>query len=161
MLKMSLTKSGEMGRILTNSKLQHNNRWSDKNLTPYISRIVFVKGLDRKKLHNLRKLEQTMDINPLIADLNKYKDELIDSIKIAIGFNELQNADRYVAHDMAEIKGQLHSSDPFQQVANLYNLPREEVLENIRTFTNKEVKTLMPGDPKLIKDIKFKPNGEE
>ena len=102
-----------------------------------------------------------MDINPLIADLNKYKDELIDSIKIAIEFNELQNADRYVAHDMAEIKGQLHSSDPFQQVANLYNLPREEVLENIRTFTNKEVKTMMPGDPKLIKDIKFKPNGEE
>jgi hypothetical protein len=53
------------------------------------------------------------------------------------------------------------SSDPFQQVANLYNLPREEVLENIRTFTNKEVKTLMPGDPKLIKDIKFKSMGEE
>jgi len=102
-----------------------------------------------------------MDINPLIADLNKYKDELIDSIKIAIGFNELQNADRYVAHDMAEIKGELHLSDPFQQVANLYNLPREEVLENIRTFTNKGVKTLMPGDPKLIKDIEFKLNGEE
>jgi hypothetical protein len=50
---------------------------------------------------------------------------------------------------------------PFQQVANLYNLPREEVLENIRTFTNKGVKSLMPGDPKLIKDIEFKPNGEE
>ena len=102
-----------------------------------------------------------MDINPLIADLNKYKDELIDSIEIAIEFNELQNADRYVAHDMAEIKGELHLNDPFQQVANLYNLPREEVLENIRTFTNKEFKTRMPGDPKLIKDIEFKPDGEE
>jgi hypothetical protein len=60
-----------------------------------------------------------------------------------------------VAHDMAEIKGEQHSNDPFQQVANLYNLPREEVLKNIRTFTNKEFKTLLPGDPKLVKDIEF------
>lgn len=35
-----------------------------------------------------------MDINPLIADLNRYKEELIDSIQIAIGFNELNKADR-------------------------------------------------------------------
>jgi len=35
-----------------------------------------------------------MDINPLITDLNKYKEELIDSIHIAIGFNELHKADR-------------------------------------------------------------------
>ena len=96
-----------------------------------------------------------MDINPLIADMNKYKEELIASIQIAIGFNELHKADRYVAHDMAEIKGEQHSNDPFQQVANLYNLPREEVLTNIRTFTNREFKTLLAGDPKLIKDIEF------
>ena len=78
-----------------------------------------------------------MDINPLIADLNKFKEELIDSIQIAIGLNELHNADRFVAHDIEEIKGELHSSDPFQQVAILYNLPREEVVENIRQFTNR------------------------
>jgi hypothetical protein len=96
-----------------------------------------------------------MDINPLIADLNKYKEELIASIQIAIGFNESHKADRYVAHDMAEIKGEQLSNDPFQQVANVYNLPREEVVKNIRTFTNKEFKRLLPGDPKLIKDIEF------
>jgi hypothetical protein len=98
-----------------------------------------------------------VDINPLIADLNKYQEELIASIQISIGFNELHKADRYVAHDMAEIKGEQHSSDPFQQVANLYNLPREEVVKNIRTVTNKGFKTLLPGDPKLIKDIEFDP----
>ena len=96
-----------------------------------------------------------MDINPLITDLNKYKEELIDSIHIAIGFNELHKADRYVAHDIADIKGEQHSNDPFQQVANLYNLPREEVVKNIRAFTNKEFKTILSGDPKLIKDIEF------
>jgi hypothetical protein len=96
-----------------------------------------------------------MDINPLIPDLNKYKEELIDSIQIAIGFNELHKADRYVAHDIIGIKGEQYSSDPFQQVANFYNLPREEVVKNIRTFTNKGFKTFLPGDPKLIKDIEF------
>jgi len=96
-----------------------------------------------------------MDINPLITDLNKYKKELIDSIKIALGFKDLRKADRYVAHDIAEIKGETHSSDPFQQVANLYGLPREEVAENIKQFTNKGFKTLLPGDPKHIKDIEF------
>jgi len=102
-----------------------------------------------------------MDINPLITDLKKYKEELIDSIHIAIGFNELHKADRYVAHDIADIKGEQHSNDPFQQVANLYNLPREEVVKNIRTFTNKEYKTLWPGDLKLIKDIEFDSNGAQ
>jgi hypothetical protein len=102
-----------------------------------------------------------MDINPLIADLNKYKEELIDSILIAIGLNELHRADRYVAHDMADIKGEKYSDDPFQQVANLYNLPREEVVKNIRTFTNKEYKTLWPGDLKLIIDIEFDSNGAQ
>lgn len=29
-----------------------------------------------------------MDINPLIADLNKYKEALIASIQIAIGFED-------------------------------------------------------------------------
>ena len=102
-----------------------------------------------------------MDINPLITDLNKYKEELIDSILIAIGLNEFHRADRYVAHDMADIKGEKYSDDPFQQVANLYNLPREEVVKNIRTFTNKEYKTLWPGDLKLIKDIEFDSNGAQ
>lgn len=88
-----------------------------------------------------------MDINPLIADLNRYKEELIDSIQIAIGFNELNMADRFVAHDIAEIKGESHSNDPFSQVANLYNLPREEVIENIRKFTNKEYKINFLGNP--------------
>jgi hypothetical protein len=34
-----------------------------------------------------------MDINPLIADLNKHDDELIDSIMFAIEYNELNLAD--------------------------------------------------------------------
>ena len=102
-----------------------------------------------------------MDINPLLADLNKYKKELIDSIHIAIGFNELHKADRYVADDIAEIKGEKRSNDPFQQVANLYNLPREEVVNNIRMFTSKEYKTFLPGDPKLIKDIEFDSAGAQ
>ncbi len=67
-------------------------------------------------------------------EMDGNQEELIASIQIAIGFNELHKADRYVAHDMAEIKGEQHSSDPFQQVANLYNLPREEVVKNIRTL---------------------------
>ena len=99
-----------------------------------------------------------MDINPLIADLKKYKEELNDSIQIALGFNELHKADRYVAHDIAEIKGEQHSDDPFQQVANLYNLPIEEVVKNIRTFTNDEFKIFFPGDPRLIKNIEFDSN---
>jgi|WetSurSiteA1Bulk_404760.scaffolds.fasta_scaffold717680_1 hypothetical protein len=40
-----------------------------------------------------------MDINPIIAVMKKYKEELIDSIQIVVGFNELHKADRYVAHD--------------------------------------------------------------
>ena len=101
-----------------------------------------------------------MDINPLIADLNKYKEELIDSIHIAIGLNELRKADRYVAHDIAEIKGEKHKSDPFQQVANIYNLPREEVIENIRQFTNKEYKTNFLGNLAQYKDIEFGKDSE-
>ncbi len=96
-----------------------------------------------------------MDINPLIADLNKYKEELIDSIHIAIGLNELRKADRYIAHDIAEIKGEKHKSDPFQQVANIYNLPRQEVVEDIRKFTNRSYKTFLPVDPKFIKNLEF------
>ena len=101
-----------------------------------------------------------MDINPLIADLKKYEDELEDSISIAIGFNELELADRYVANDIAEIKGELHSDKPFQQVANLYKLPLEEVIQNIRDFTNKGFKKTLLGDPSSIKDIEFKDNIE-
>lgn len=101
-----------------------------------------------------------MDINPLIADLNKFKEELIDSIQIAIGLNELHNADRFVAHDIAEIKGELHSSNPFRQIANLYNLPREEVIVNIRKFTNKEYKTNFLGNLAQYKDIKFGKDSE-
>ena len=101
-----------------------------------------------------------MDINPLIADLKKYEEELEDSISIAIGFNELELADRYVAHDIAEIKGELHSNTPFKQVANLYKLPLEEVIENIRDFTNKVFRKMLVGDPSSIKDIEFKDNIE-
>jgi hypothetical protein len=99
-----------------------------------------------------------MDINPLIADLNKYEDELSDSIMIAIGFNELYLADRYVAHAMAEIRGKKHEDDSFKQLAEIYNLPIEEVVKNIRKFTNRRYKTdFLPGNPKLYGDIKFDP----
>ena len=79
-----------------------------------------------------------MDINPLIADLNKYKEELIDSIHIAIGLNELRKADRSIAN-----------------VENIYNLLRQEVVEDIRKFTNRSYKTFLPGDPKFIKNLEF------
>lgn len=101
-----------------------------------------------------------MDINPLIADLRKYEEELEDSIFIAIGFNELELADRYVANGIAEIKGEQHSDTPFKQVAKLYKLPLEEVIQNIRDFTNKGFKKTMLGDPSSIKDIEFKDNIE-
>lgn len=99
-----------------------------------------------------------MDINPLIADLNKYEDELIDAIMIATGFNELNLADRHVAHTMAEIKGKPYEDNPFTQLAELYNLPIDEVVINIRKFTNKGYKTnFLPGNPKIYDDIKFVP----
>ncbi len=101
-----------------------------------------------------------MDINPLIADLSKYKEELIDSIQIAMGLKELSKADRYVAHDIAEIKGEKFSNDPFQQVANIYNLPRPEVVKNIRKFANREYKTFFPGDPEFVKDLEFDKSGK-
>ena len=101
-----------------------------------------------------------MDINPLIADLNKYKEELIDSIQIALGLNELPYADRFVAHNIAEIKGELHSNDPFRQVASLYNLPRKEVVENIRQFTNKAYKSNFSGNHLQLKDIEFAKDSE-
>lgn len=101
-----------------------------------------------------------MDINPLIADLKEYEEELEDSISIAIGFNELELADRYVAHDIAEIKGELHSNTPFHQVAELYRLPVDEVIQNIRDFTSKGFKKMLIGDQSSIKDIDFKDNVE-
>jgi hypothetical protein len=99
-----------------------------------------------------------MDINPLIVDLKKYEDELLDSIHIASGFGELDLADRYVAHDIAEIKGEKHSDTPFHQVAELYNLPVDEVIQNIRDFINNGFKKMLLGDPPSIKDIQFKDN---
>jgi hypothetical protein len=96
-----------------------------------------------------------MDINPLIADLNRHKEELIESVVIAMGFNELKISDEYVARDIAEILGEKSSSHPFQQVACMYRLPLEEVVRNIREFTNKEYKSLMIGDPKYVNDIEF------
>lgn len=97
-----------------------------------------------------------MDINPLIVDLNRYKDELADSIEIAIGFKELNKADGYVAHGIAEIKGKTHSDQPFQQVADMYNLPVEEVVANIRDFANKTYKNVIWNGLDGINDIEFK-----
>ncbi len=98
-----------------------------------------------------------MDINALIVDLKKYEDELIDSIHIASGFGELELADRYIANGIAEIKGEKHSDTPFHQVAELYNLSLNEVIQNIRDFTNKGYKSVQYGDPAYFKDIEFQP----
>jgi len=96
-----------------------------------------------------------MEITPLIADLNKYKEELAGSIEAAMWFNELKMSDEYVAHDLAEIKGLNHSDQPFQQVANLYRLSVEEVVRNIRDFTNKTYKHFIWSDLELMKDKEF------
>ena len=96
-----------------------------------------------------------MDINPLIVDLNKYREELIDTIFIAMGFRELNKSDVHIANAIAEIKGCGVAQDPFQQVADLYSLNRREVVQNIRAFTNKCFKTFLPGGLKVIKDIEF------
>ena len=82
-----------------------------------------------------------MDINPLNVDLIKYKEELLDQIENAMHYNELKIADEYIARGIAEIKTGKVSDNPFQQVANLYALPLEEVVSNIRDFTNKAYKT--------------------
>src|ERR1035438_7564781 len=87
-----------------------------------------------------------MDINPLIADLIKYKEELLDTIENALWFKELNKADVYVANSIAEIKGEKQSDEPFQQVAMLYSLPLEEVVCNIRSFTNKGYRTDIMND---------------
>jgi GTPase involved in cell partitioning and DNA repair len=111
----------------------------------------------RRRIEENRNYEEYMDINPLIVDMKKYKEELIDSISIAVGFNELDIADEYVAHDIAEIKGLLHSNQPFQQISDLYGLPIEEVIENIQSFTNKEYKNnFHVVESKHVKDISFK-----
>lgn len=96
-----------------------------------------------------------MDINFLIADLNKYRDELIDTISIAMGFQELNKADVYIANAIAEINGDGVARDPFTQVANIYSLPRQEVVQNIRNFAKKCFKTFLLGDPQSIKNIEF------
>lgn len=80
---------------------------------------------------------------------------MIDSIQIASGFGELDLADRYVASGIAEIRGENHSDTPFHQVAELYSLPVDEVIQNIRDFTNKGYKCVQYGDPVYFKDIKF------
>jgi hypothetical protein len=101
-----------------------------------------------------------MDINPLISDLNKYKDELFDCIEIAIGFKELTRADEYIAHGISEIKGESHSDRPFHQVAQLYNLPLVEVVRNIRDFTNKAYKAEFISFLENVKDIEFESEKE-
>jgi len=102
-----------------------------------------------------------MDINPLIADLHKYRDELIGSISIAMNFRELEKADIYIANDIAEIKGNGIGIDPFQQVANLYNLPRKEVVQNIRKFTNDCYKDEYKIGSLIPKDIEFDQSEEQ
>ena len=101
-----------------------------------------------------------MDINPLISDLNKYKDELFDCLEIAIGFNELTRADEYIARGIAEIKGECHSEMPFHQVARLYKLPLIEVVCNIRYFANKAYKCEFMRFLDNVEDIDFESEKE-
>ena len=96
-----------------------------------------------------------MDINPLIADLKKYKEELLDTIEIAMGFNELNQADIYIAKCIIEIHGELDYTHPFSRVANIYNIPINEVIKNIRYFTNKGYKSFLIFEPHDIPDIEF------
>ncbi len=96
-----------------------------------------------------------MDINALILDLHNHKEELSASIEIAFGLGELHKADRYVAHEILEIKGLRFSDDPFQQLAVYYSLPMDEVILNVRKFTNKQYKILVPADSEQVDGIEF------
>ena len=49
-------------------------------------------------------LEGKKDINPLIIDLNKFKDELSDLILIAIGLRELNKADLFLPMILQKLK---------------------------------------------------------
>ena len=96
-----------------------------------------------------------MDINPLIVELNKYEEELEDSIDIALGLGELTESDIHVAHDLLEIKGKAMAENPFQEIAVLYDIPIDEVIRNIRHFINKIIQSRFEGIM-VIDDIKFK-----
>lgn len=96
-----------------------------------------------------------MDINPLISDLKKYKEELLDTIEIAMGFGELNKADVHIAQAIVDIHGEPDSTRPFHRVADIYNLPLQEVVTNIRDFTNKGYKSFLIFDPQDVPDIDF------
>lgn len=102
-----------------------------------------------------------MQINPLIVDLNDFCEELCDEILIAMHFQELNKADIYIANAIAEIKGKKVAQDPFQQVADIYSLPRQEIINNTRDFANKCFKGIFPGDPETIKDLEFDQSEEQ
>lgn len=99
-----------------------------------------------------------MDINPLVADLYKYKEELVDSLEISIGFKELTRSDWHIASGLAEIKGESFSESPLQQIAALYNLPLEVVTKNIRDFVRKMYRKEIWGDMFPEADIEFQDN---
>lgn len=90
---------------------------------------------------NKAKKEARMDMNPLSADLVKHKGDLLDHIENAMHRDELKISDVYVARGIADIKVGKCSHKPFQQVANLYSLPLEEVVRTIRSFTNNAYKS--------------------
>ncbi len=96
-----------------------------------------------------------MDINQLMLDLIKFKEDLSDSMLIAIGLNELNKTDLHVAHDIVDINGESYSNDPFQQIANLYKMPRNEVIEIIRDFTNEEYNISFLGNKAQYFKIEF------
>ncbi len=78
-----------------------------------------------------------MNTNPLRADIYKYREELALSVSIAVEAHELEKSDIYLANKIAEIKGdETTATDPFQQLADLYNLPREEIVQDIRKYAN-------------------------
>ena len=100
-----------------------------------------------------------MDINPLIADLHKYKDELVDVMEICLGLGD-KNFDEYVARDLLGIRGEADNEKPFPVIAEIYNLSVEEVTNNIRSFAKDCYKNIMFEGLSSIKELEFDSESE-
>ena len=104
-------------------------------------------------------MSKSMDINPLIADLHKYKDELVNVMEICLGLGD-KNFDEYVARDLLGIRGEADNEKPFPVIAEKYNLSVEEVTNNIRSFAKSCYKNILFEGLPSIKELEFDSESE-